>query len=85
MFEKIKLVNGFSVTADLSQLASCRSCGKSILWAVTKNAKKMPICKDDNGNWISHFADCPSASKFRKPEDRLSEFDRQRERETWWQ
>jgi hypothetical protein len=37
----------------------CRSCGTVIFWAITQNLKKMPV----NNKGISHFTDCPNASK----------------------
>ena len=47
----------------------CRGCFKTIFWASTENGKKMPICQDKDGNWISHFMDCSKASQFRKKPD----------------
>jgi len=82
MFERIKLLGNAIVTVDLSKKSVCKRCRRTIWWAVTKNAQKMPICKDINGNFISHFADCPSAKEFRK-DDHLDDAQRQGERELW--
>ena len=82
MYEQIKLLGGAVVTADLSGSSNCKRCRRTIWWAITKNAKKMPICKNDKGEFISHFADCPGAKEFRK-DDNLDGIDRQKERDLW--
>jgi len=79
MFEQIKLLGNAVVTVDLSNASVCKRCRRVIWWAATKNAKKMPVCKDKNGNFISHFTDCPGAKEFRK-DDRLDEAQRQKGR-----
>ena len=40
----------------------CRHCGKRIWWVTTKSGKPSPSTVDG----LSHFADCPGASNFRK-------------------
>ena len=84
MFSQIKLLGNAIVTVDLSESSVCKRCRRAIWWAVTKNAKKMPICKDNDGNFISHFTDCPGATEFRK-DARLDEAQRQGGRELWKQ
>jgi hypothetical protein len=47
----------------------CKGCkANDIIWAMTiKNKRPMPIRWDEiQGEWISHFIDCPNASEFRK-------------------
>jgi len=61
----IKLKNGVEVQS-LSYTSICKACGAEMHWAETKAGKKMPIVKDKDGDWISHFVDCPGASRFRK-------------------
>ena len=51
----------------------CRGCGKEIFWVKTIGRKKMPISKTENGEYISHFADCPAANKFRKKKKMMVE------------
>ena len=82
MFEQIKLLGNAVVTVDLSESSTCKRCRRIIWWAVTKNAKKMPICKDTDGNFISHFTDCPGVKGFRK-DDRPDKTERQKELELW--
>lgn len=62
-------------------MAQCKSCKKSILWAITKSGRKIPVDRDveiaqlwetgepvefDPTTMISHFATCPDAMAFRK-------------------
>lgn len=42
--------------------STCKSCGKGIWWATTKNGKKIPYTEDG----ICHFVDCPSANQHRR-------------------
>ena len=51
---------------DDQQPFACRGCGAKIFWATTKSGKGMPVCKDKDGAWISHFSNCPRANTFRK-------------------
>lgn len=53
----------------------CRGCYKTIWWASTENGKKMPICQDKDGAWISHFTDCPKAQFYRKDKGFVSPAD----------
>ncbi len=79
------LKGGSKVWVDFEiDKSHCKGCRKQIYWATTENAKKMPICQDDKGNWVSHFYNCPKASFFRKKKphtlrtngvDSISEFD----------
>jgi hypothetical protein len=80
-FETITLKGNIAVTTDFSNTSRCRGCGKVITWAVTKSAKYMPIIKDKDGAWMSHFADCKEATRFKR-EARYEE-DRQKKREEW--
>ena len=80
MYKQIKLLGGAVVTADLSESSNCKRCRRAIVWAVTKNAKKTPICKNENGEFISHFQDCPGAKEFKKS-DSTDEIERQKERD----
>jgi len=83
MVELIKLQGGCDVEVEISfspgetiylGYDSCRKCGTSILWAKTlKNQKPIPIKLDEQGKWISHFADCPYAKEFRKVRKPLGE------------
>jgi hypothetical protein len=63
----IILKGGAKIWVDLTlDRGRCKGCRKQIYWASTENGKKMPICKDDNGIWISHFYNCPKSDSFRK-------------------
>lgn len=46
--------------------ANCRSCKEEIYWIKTKNGKNMPVSMGMMNEYISHFATCPAANKFRK-------------------
>lgn len=64
---QLTLSGGAKVYVDLTiDKGRCRGCYKTIYWASTENAKKMPICQDKDGTWISHFASCPKAKFYRK-------------------
>ena len=43
-------------------ITNCKKCGKEIVFIRTKAGYFMPV----RLNLISHFADCPGASEFRK-------------------
>lgn len=65
--EQIKLLGGAVVWCDLIiDRGRCKACRQVIYWSSTMAGKKMPICQDDKGNFISHFASCPKADFFRK-------------------
>lgn len=54
------LQGGAKVYVDFeTDKARCRSCHKKIYFAYTMKGKRMPICKDEKGNWVSHFSNCP--------------------------
>lgn len=53
---------------------NCRSCGKEIVFLRTEKDRRIPVNAEtvEKGEYvfnkekhISHFADCPEASKFR--------------------
>ena len=55
------------VPEDFMQYATpCKGCGKRIYWAKTENGKSMPVSQLANGDYVSHFFDCPDAKKFKK-------------------
>lgn len=63
-------------------MATCNGCGASIIWRETKSGKLAPfdalqgVCPKCVGAgcancgegmvWVSHFATCPDAAKFRR-------------------
>lgn len=63
--QTITLKGGSVVLVDWGAEAKCRSCGRQIWWAKTKNDKNMPI-NACGAEFESHFASCPAANKFRK-------------------
>lgn len=65
LYRQITLKGGAVVFANLAEVSRCRKCKQKIHWATTKNAKSMPICTDSEGNWVSHFTNCPGAKHFR--------------------
>jgi len=65
--KEVILSNGITVFLDDNiQPTSCRSCNKIIWFARTAYNRHMPITKNENGEWISHFQDCPAAKYHRK-------------------
>ena len=70
----IILLGGAKVYVDFEiDRGRCKACRKVIFWSSTENSKKMPICQDKNGKWISHFYDCSKASLFRKKKEKGGE------------
>ncbi len=64
---ELTLLGGAKVHVDfIVDKGRCRACNEIIYWAITENKNKMPICQDENGDFMSHFANCPAAKKFRK-------------------
>ena len=74
MQKEIKLKGGAIVEVDFIEVSKCRSCGKMIWWAKTKNGKNMLIsvvgkqlkAVDEKDSFESHFASCKQADKWRK-------------------
>lgn len=71
MIQQITLKGGAVVEVNLDREETCRSCGESIWWAVTKNGKSMPISivheSERKGHYFeSHFANCKQANQWRK-------------------
>ena len=67
--KEITLKGGVIVTIPVKfEYAKCKGCkADDIIWATTKNGRSMPIRWSELENdFISHFADCPSANKLRK-------------------
>ena len=82
--ETINLIGGAVVYLDITRTGVCRKCKMPIFWAITKKSKNMPICKDKDGKWVSHFSNCPQADEFRIGRmDNLEETIRQKERDDW--
>jgi hypothetical protein len=64
-WRKVTLLgNLITVEADFTKKKYCQ-CGAEIYFAKTATGKFMPICQTPRG-FISHFANCPRANKFRK-------------------
>lgn len=84
VYREITLKGGASVVVNFSSPARCKRCGERIFWAVTNKAKNIPICKDKDGSYISHFGRCKrpvvSAPGFG---DRLDDLNRQSRRDGW--
>jgi hypothetical protein len=47
----------------ITNRASCTACGRTIWFVRMKSGKLNPITADG----VSHYADCPHATKFRQP------------------
>ena len=61
----VRLTTGLAVMIDFNQPASkCQGCGREIYWAKTPSGQAMPVV------FMSHFADCPDAAKFRKEKEK---------------
>lgn len=68
--QKIILLGGVEVWHKGGKSTVCKKCGAWINWAITSKAKSIPICKNENDQWIAHFANCKYADVFRmKPGD----------------
>jgi len=88
LYRQITLKGGAEVFANFNDRGRCKKCGEPIVWATTKKARSMPICKDKDGQWISHFSNCRFSKDFKntiKPGegDRLDDINRQQTREKW--
>lgn len=75
----VTLKGGAEVALDINRQSICKRCKKNIWWATTKYAKQMPVRKNGNGEWISHFTDCVP----RSPDDLCNDLQRQEERDRW--
>lgn len=88
-FETITLKGSAQVIVNFDDVGKCKKCKAPIVWAVSKEKKRyMPICKDIDGLWVSHFANCKYADKFRRKTtpgagDILDELELQQKRERW--
>ncbi len=51
---------------DQAEKAKCKACGKEITFGITGRGHRMPVEQDEQGKWVSHFATCPEAKRFRK-------------------
>ena len=63
----VTLEGGAKVFIDKEMCKRCK-CEALIFWGITKKGKFMPVTQDENGKWISHFANCPKAKEFRRKE-----------------
>ena len=62
------LEGGAKVYVDFeTDKAHCRACKMKIYFAYTMKGKRMPICKDEQGKWVSHFSNCTHPELFRRP------------------
>jgi len=48
----------------VGDVGTCKGCGETIWWVKTKAGKSAPYTEKA----LNHFADCPKADRFRKPE-----------------
>ncbi|HLN19152.1 MAG TPA: hypothetical protein VK255_03210 [Patescibacteria group bacterium] len=64
---KVKIATGhiWMTASNPIMLQNCQGCQARIFFAKTEGGKFMPISTDENGDFISHFADCPVANRFR--------------------
>jgi len=88
VYKQVTLKGGAEVFVNFSEMSKCKKCGAVIWWATTKKARSMPICKDTDGQWMSHFSNCKFAKHFRNAlnpgaGDRLDDINRQQTREKW--
>ena len=60
IMEWITLEGGAEVFFN-DQHGKCKSCGVDFLWGITRNNKWIPVVQDENGKFLSHFANCPGA------------------------
>ena len=42
------------------------TCRATILWLITPNGKRMPVTREPDGRWQTHFANCPDRQRFLK-------------------
>jgi len=78
-YKSITLRGGAVVTADVTRSSMCKYCGKTIIWAVTSRAAKLPIEKIDT-EYQAHFTTCKPRSR---QSDMLDDVIRQSERDGW--
>ena len=61
------LEGGAKVYVDFeTDKAPCKACRQVIYFAYTMKGKRMPICKDEQGKWVSHFSNCTHPELFRR-------------------
>jgi len=50
--------------------ATCKGCGKPILWASTPNGKMMPLTRLSSTLWQPHWIDCQAREQFKKRKEK---------------
>lgn len=63
---RIRIKGGAIVDVNFNFKGNCKKCGKEFFWAVTRKKTFMPIVQNEEGEYLSHFVDCPFANIFRK-------------------
>jgi hypothetical protein len=63
---RIRIKGGAIVDVNFNLKGNCKKCGREFFWAVTRHKTFMPVVQDENGEYMSHFADCPFSNAFRK-------------------
>lgn len=56
--------NIIALLNNIGDAGHCRGCSAAIYWVTHKNGKKTPYTLEG----LNHFADCPAAARFKKPE-----------------
>jgi hypothetical protein len=41
-----------------------RTCRAKILWLITPKGARMPVTREADGTWQTHFANCPDRKRF---------------------
>lgn len=59
------ILKGGATVEIIGKRGTCKSCGAVFEWAMTKGGGLMPVVQVD-GEFVSHFANCPGAAKHRK-------------------
>jgi hypothetical protein len=54
-----------------AEVTSCRTCGESVIWVLTRNDKRMPVEAFGEERGESHFIRCKQADQHRRPRQKV--------------
>ena len=66
---KVVHVEGINMDCVITNRTRCKGCPATVFFTRFPNGGAIPLCQDENGNWINHFDNCPRADDFRKQKE----------------